>query len=90
MAANKNDYISDKRLYMDKDGNLVDEKDPARHTLVVAAGGSIPRERAVELGLVGEEAAPESSAPESESESTIDAKEESARVQGKKSTKKGK
>jgi pyruvate dehydrogenase E2 component (dihydrolipoamide acetyltransferase) len=44
-------YISDKRLYLDKDGKVVDENDPNRTTLLVPAGGRLPTERAEELGL---------------------------------------
>jgi hypothetical protein len=92
--ANKNDYVSDKRVYVDRDGKVVDEKDPARHTLVVAAGGSIPHERALELGLVKEGAVEDGAAPATGDEAAtdsgdgaIDAAEESARIQSRTSTK---
>jgi hypothetical protein len=51
-SMNKNDFVSDKRLYLDKDGNVVEEKDPNRLTLLVAAGGRLPMEQAQKYGLV--------------------------------------
>jgi pyruvate/2-oxoglutarate dehydrogenase complex dihydrolipoamide acyltransferase (E2) component len=44
-------YIASARLYLDKDGKVVDENDPNRTTLLVPAGGRLPIERAEELGL---------------------------------------
>ena len=80
----KGDFISDKRVYADKDGNLVDAKDPARHTLVVAEGGSLSQDKARSYGLLKDDSAPEAvSAPadEADGEGAIDEVAESARVQ---------
>jgi hypothetical protein len=49
--ANKNDFVSDKRLYLDKNGNVVGEKDKNKLTLLVSEGGSIPFETAEKYGL---------------------------------------
>lgn len=82
-------YTSNERVYLDKDGNRVDAKDPKRHTLAVAAGASIPMGEARRLGLVGGDEGDgaetdESPAGEAEGEEdAIDAQEESARVQGR-------
>jgi hypothetical protein len=51
-------WIADRRLYLDKDGKVVESDDPTRATLLVPAGGSIPRARARSLGLIVEEQAP--------------------------------
>jgi hypothetical protein len=48
-------FTSDRRLYTDKDGNVVEADDPAKLTLLVGEGGAIPMERARELGLADEE-----------------------------------
>jgi hypothetical protein len=57
---NKNDFVSDKRLYLDKDGKVVGDKDPNKLTLLVSEGGSIPFETAEKYGLTKvEEAAVE-------------------------------
>lgn len=45
-------YISPTRLYADKDGNLVDEKDPKKAYLVVGAGGNLSDEDARRYGLI--------------------------------------
>lgn len=84
-------YTSDKRVYVDKAGKVVDEKDPARHSLLVAVGGSIPMETARAAGLLSEEspdASPEAEGASELGEGAIDAKEESARIQGKATKKK--
>jgi pyruvate dehydrogenase E2 component (dihydrolipoamide acetyltransferase) len=47
-------YIASARLYLDKDGKVVDENDPNRASLLVPAGGRLPVERAEELGLTKE------------------------------------
>jgi hypothetical protein len=80
--ASKNDFVSDKRVYADRDGNVVDAKDPNRARLVVAEGGTLSHEEALKYGLVkeGEEAeSPESS--DSSSEGAIDPEAESERIQ---------
>lgn len=46
------DWISDARLYLDKDGKVVGEKDPAKLTLLVAKGGSLPFAIAQRHGLI--------------------------------------
>lgn len=46
------DWISSERLYLDKDGNVVGAKDPAKLTLLVAEGGALPFATAVKYGLV--------------------------------------
>jgi len=51
MAGNKNDFVSDKRLYLDADDNVVDENNPKRAKLLVAEGASLPREEAEKYGL---------------------------------------
>lgn len=45
-------WTSDRRLYLDKDGNAVEQDSPARVRLLVGVGGSIPMEQARALGLV--------------------------------------
>jgi DNA uptake protein ComE-like DNA-binding protein len=50
--ANKNDYISSRRVYLDKSGNVVEANDPGKLTLLVAAGGSLSREDAERYGLL--------------------------------------
>lgn len=45
-------YISPTRLYADKDGNLVDEKDPKKAYLVVGVGGRLSDEDARRYGLI--------------------------------------
>ena len=47
-------YESDERLYLDSEGKVVKADDPNRKTLLVGKGGTIPVERARELGLIGE------------------------------------
>lgn len=47
-------WTSPRRLYLDKAGKVVEENDPTRASLLVAAGGSIPLARAQELGLLDE------------------------------------
>lgn len=50
-------YTADRRLYLDKDGKVVEAKDPTRVRLLAPAGGQIPMERARALGLVTDEGA---------------------------------
>lgn len=45
-------WTADRRLYLDKDGKAVEANDPARSSLLVAEGGSIPLDQAAQLGLV--------------------------------------
>jgi hypothetical protein len=49
--ANRNEWVADRRLYLDKDGKAVEANDPSRATLLVAAGNTIPLEEAERLGL---------------------------------------
>jgi hypothetical protein len=55
MSANKNDYVSDRRLYLDKDGNVVEHNDVNKLTLLVAEGGSLSQEDARKYGLIDAE-----------------------------------
>lgn len=48
----KTDWVADRRYYLDKNGNVVGEKDPARVSLLIAAGCTMPIERARSFGLV--------------------------------------
>lgn len=50
MASNM--WTADRRLYLDKDGKAVEADDPARVSLLVAAGGTIPLSDAERYGLV--------------------------------------
>lgn len=50
-----NRYTSSKRLYLDRDGNVVKDGDPNRHMLLVSKGGSISMDKARKYGLVGSE-----------------------------------
>lgn len=45
-------YTSPERLYLDSAGNVVKHDSPAKASLLVAEGGTMPMERARELGLV--------------------------------------
>lgn len=53
--ANKGDYVADRRLYLDKDGKVVEAKDPTKASLLVAAGNTLPEEVARKYGLIQEE-----------------------------------
>jgi hypothetical protein len=69
-------WTSDRRLYLDSQGKVVEASDPKRRSLLVSAGGRLPMARAQQLGLVGDtkamrappetkaEPAPESPPPE--------------------------
>lgn len=57
------DWVSDSRLYLDKDGNVVAENDPAKLTLLVAKGGSLPFATAQRYGLTVADTAPLAVAP---------------------------
>lgn len=48
----KADWVADRRYYLDKNGNVVGDKDPARVSLLIAAGCTMPMERARSFGLV--------------------------------------
>lgn len=50
MASNL--WTSDRRLYLDKDGKVVEADNPTRLSLLVAAGGTIPLADAERYGLV--------------------------------------
>lgn len=44
-------WTSDRRIYLTRDGQVVEHSDPRKATLLVPAGGSLPLARAVALGL---------------------------------------
>ena len=48
----ENVWTSDRRLYLDKDGNVVEQDDPNRVELLVGIGGTLLTERAQALGLI--------------------------------------
>jgi ribosomal 50S subunit-recycling heat shock protein len=50
MAANT--YTAVRRLYLDKDGKVVEADNPARASLLVNAGGTLSLEDATRYGLV--------------------------------------
>lgn len=50
-------YTADRRLYLDKEGNLVEADDPKKNELLVAEGGTLSAEDAAKYGLTGEKAA---------------------------------
>lgn len=54
-------YVADRRLYLDKDGKVVEDDDPAKVSLLVGAGGTLPEEQARALGLLDEKAKSEPS-----------------------------
>lgn len=45
-------WTSDRRLYLDAAGHVVEATDPSRATLLVAAGQSLPLAQAEALGLL--------------------------------------
>ena len=45
-------WIADRRIYLDSQGNAVEVDNPAKATLLVPVGGTLPLERARALGLV--------------------------------------
>lgn len=51
MPADSATFTSSRRLYLDKDGGVVEEGDPNRVSLLAAAGSPIPLELAVKHGL---------------------------------------
>jgi enoyl-CoA hydratase/carnithine racemase len=60
MASNV--WTADRRLYLDKDGKVVEASDPDRASLLVNTGGTLPLEQAQALGLVQPAAAPQEAA----------------------------
>lgn len=50
MASNM--WTSNRRLYLDKDGKVVEAGDPTKQSLLVAAGGTIPLADAERYGLI--------------------------------------
>jgi septal ring factor EnvC (AmiA/AmiB activator) len=56
-------FVSDRRLYLDARGRVVEEGNPAKVELLVGPGGSIPHARAVKLGLIGGTQSPAPAAP---------------------------
>lgn len=48
-------WVSDKRLYLDADGNVVEATDPTKATLLVAEGGKLTEDQARQYGLLGDE-----------------------------------
>lgn len=48
-------WTSDRRLYLDAAGNVVEAGDSKRASLLVAEGNTIPYEHAQRLGLTGSE-----------------------------------
>lgn len=50
MASNL--WTSDRRLYLNADGAVVEADDPSRVSLLVAAGGTIPLADAERLGII--------------------------------------
>lgn len=49
-------HTSDRRLYLDGDGNVVEADDPRREKLLVGKGGQIPEADARRYGLIGKAA----------------------------------
>lgn len=47
-------HKSDRRLYLDAEGKVVEADDPSRAQLLVSKGGEIPMEDARRYGLVGD------------------------------------
>lgn len=45
-------YVADRRLFLDKDGKVVEENDPTKVSLLVGIGGTLPYDRAQALGLI--------------------------------------
>jgi hypothetical protein len=74
---NKNDFVSDKRLYLDKDGNVVGDKDPNKFKLLVNVGGSLSAEDAAKYGL-GQEGTEEDATEEATDEEEGEGEENSS------------
>jgi hypothetical protein len=45
-------YVADRRLYLDKDGKVVEADDPTRQSLLISSGGTMPEADARRLGLM--------------------------------------
>lgn len=45
-------YVAERRLYLDSDGMVVYEDDPARVSLLLGVGGKMPRREAQAYGLI--------------------------------------
>lgn len=71
-------WISDRRLFLDRDGRVVEEGNPAKATLLVRAGGSLPHDRAEQLGLVSDPPPPAASAA-TKAQAEIDPEPEKAK-----------
>lgn len=54
-AASGSDYVSDHRICVSADGELVECTDPSAVRLLVGEGGSIPRAEAERYGLIADE-----------------------------------
>lgn len=48
-------FVSDRRLYLDADGNVVEATDPTKTTLLVGVGGKLTEDQARQYGLLGDE-----------------------------------
>lgn len=57
-------YVADRRLYLDKDGKVVEDDDPNKVSLLVGMGGTLPEEQARALGLLDEKKSEEKAKPE--------------------------
>lgn len=51
-------YTSDRRLYTDAEGNVVEQDDPKRQRLLVAEGGTLTTEQAKKAGLLNDDGTP--------------------------------
>lgn len=49
---NDRGYVADRNIYLDKDGNVVDENDPTQATQLIGKGGAISTETAEKYGLI--------------------------------------
>jgi hypothetical protein len=54
-----NDFVADRRLYLDSEGNVVEADDPNRARLLVGVGGTVPAADAERYGLKAQSKAPE-------------------------------
>lgn len=50
-------FTANRRIYLDKDRKVVEADNPARATLLIAEGQSMPDAEAREYGLIGGDAA---------------------------------
>jgi hypothetical protein len=75
-----NDFVADRRLYLDSEGNVVEADDPNRARLLVGVGGTVPAADAERYGLKAQSKAPENKqvdGPQATKEATkADIKEE--------------